>query len=251
MFDRDKTHVREDEAAAARGWSPANDRRDDDIYEIDDAPLESALDDDSDDDIVAEDAEDEDDQPSRVDWSRAMFGVETPNHAVSRAAPAEPADDAPATPAPAPGFSWTATMGGLLALGWIAAAIAAPLSFYGLDAVMRMDPALHVALAAAAIGPAALIWLTASAVAEAARAGRLAAALVTLSGAAPRAEPPRLDPSALDDAHAQVRSLNAAVDAALRRLSTLDSSAARRTAPPRPERARRRPRPGAFAQRRR
>ncbi|MDX2239000.1 MAG: hypothetical protein NW203_15665 [Hyphomonadaceae bacterium] len=231
MFDRDKTHVREDEAAAARGWSPANDRRDDDIYEIDDAPLESALDDaldaESDDDILAEDADGEDDQPSRVDWSGAMFGVETPEQAIARSATPAPDDDAIPKPAPAPGFSWTATMGGLLALGWIAAAVAAPLSFYGLDAVMRMDPALHLALAAAAIGPAALIWLTASAVAEAARAGRLAAALVTLSAAAPRAEAQRLDPTALDDAHAQVRSLNAAVDAALRRLSTLDTSAAR------------------------
>ena len=72
------------------------------------------------------------------------------------------------------GFSWAGFAGGLAALVWIAGAIGGPLSYFGVDAVMAMDPAMQAGLIALAFGPALLFWVTASAAGEAMKARNLA-----------------------------------------------------------------------------
>ena len=68
------------------------------------------------------------------------------------------------------GFSWAGFAGGLAALVWIAGAIGGPLSYFGVDAVMAMDPAMQAGLIALAFGPALLFWVAASAAGEALKA---------------------------------------------------------------------------------
>ncbi|HRO02754.1 MAG TPA: hypothetical protein PLS69_04040, partial [Terricaulis sp.] len=41
------------------------------------------------------------------------------------------------------GFSWAAFMGGVMALVWIGGAIGGPISYFGVDGVMTMDPAMQ------------------------------------------------------------------------------------------------------------
>jgi len=79
------------------------------------------------------------------------------------------------------GFSWAGFMGGLAALTWIGGAIALPFSYFGLDAVMAMDPAMQAALVALAFGPALLFWVAASAAGEALKARKLATELTRMA----------------------------------------------------------------------
>jgi hypothetical protein len=139
----------------------------------------------------------------------------------------------PATPVKLKtGFSWAGFLGGLAALLWIGAAIAAPLSYFGVDAVMTMDPAMQASLAALAFGPALLLWVAASAAGEALKARRLAAELTRLAQ-----HKPALAGAAAEDAQrltsavkTEIERLNEMVAAALDRLLELETAAQRNAA---------------------
>mgnify|MGYP006908230968 CR=1 FL=1 len=127
------------------------------------------------------------------------------------------------------GFSWAGFAGGLAALVWIAGAIGGPLSYFGVDAVMAMDPAMQAGLIALAFGPALLFWVAASAAGEALKARKLAVELTRI------AQEARL-PVELGQSDAQrlsntvkteIESLNDAVAAAMNRLAELEAAAQR------------------------
>lgn len=140
-----------------------------------------------------------------------------------------PANDFARAPKIQLGFSWAAFLGGLAALVWIGAAIGAPISYYGLNAAMRMDPALQAAMVAAAFGPALLFWLGAAAAGEALKARKLATELTRLARLAQL-------PVEIGEHHAhrltatvknEIDNLNDAVAAALNRLAELEVVAQR------------------------
>jgi hypothetical protein len=147
----------------------------------------------------------------------------------------EPAGDEPAVLQPVEpakvktGFSWAGFAGGLAALVWIAGAIGGPLSYFGVDAVMAMDPAMQAGLIALAIGPALLFWVSASAAGEALKARHLT---VELTRMAQQARFP-MDASEFEASRVsntvknEIESLNDAVTAALDRLAELESVAQR------------------------
>lgn len=130
------------------------------------------------------------------------------------------------------GFSWAGFAGGLMALVWIAGAIGGPLSYFGVDAVMAMDPAMQAGLIALAFGPALLFWVAASAAGEALKARKLAVELTRMAHEA------RLPLEAgADDAQRltntvknEIETLNDAVASALDRLAELEASAQRNAA---------------------
>ena len=130
------------------------------------------------------------------------------------------------------GFSWAGFLGGLAALLWIGAAIGGPLSYYGVDAVMTMDPAMQAGLIALAFGPALLFWVAASAAGEALKARKLAVELTRIAQDA-------RTPSAAAEEGAQrltnivkheIENLNDAVASALDRLAELERSTQRNAA---------------------
>ncbi|MGQ0533655.1 MAG: hypothetical protein ACT4OF_13340 [Caulobacteraceae bacterium] len=130
------------------------------------------------------------------------------------------------------GFSWAGFAGGLMALVWIGGAIGGPLSYFGVDAVMAMDPAMQAGLIALAFGPALLFWVAASAAGEALKARTLAAELTRMAREASL-------PVEAGEAQAQrlsnmvkfeIESLNDAVSAALDRLAELEAAAQRNAA---------------------
>lgn len=130
------------------------------------------------------------------------------------------------------GFSWAGFMGGLAALVWIGGAIGGPLSYYGVDAVMAMDPAMQAGLIALAFGPALLFWVAASAAGEALKARKLAVELTRL------AQNPRLATEGVEqDAQRltnsvkyEIENLNDAVAIALDRLAELELRSQRNAA---------------------
>lgn len=133
-------------------------------------------------------------------------------------------------PAKVGGFSWTAFGGGLAALVWLAGAIGAPVSLYGVEGLATLNPALQAGLVALAFGPAVLFWLSASAVGEAVKARRMAAEISRL------AQDGAIAPSMEAETHAtrltqtvktEIESLNDAVNSALNRLTELESAAQR------------------------
>jgi hypothetical protein len=130
------------------------------------------------------------------------------------------------------GVSWAAFGGGLASLAWVGAAIGGPISYYGFDAVMAMDPALQAGLVALAFGPSVLFWLAATAAGEAFKARRLAGALAELVDSA-------RTPFVSDESQAGAMTLNVknevlalqdAVTQALARLQELESAAQRNAA---------------------
>lgn len=130
------------------------------------------------------------------------------------------------------GFSWAGFLGGLAALLWIGAAIGGPLSYYGVEAVMTMDPAMQAGLIALAFGPALLFWVAASAAAEALKARKLAVELTRIAQDA-------RTPSAAAEEGAQrltnvvkyeIENLNDAVASALDRLAELERTTQRNAA---------------------
>lgn len=127
------------------------------------------------------------------------------------------------------GFSWAGFAGGLAALAWIAGAIGGPLSYFGVDAVMAMDPAMQAGLIALAFGPALLFWVSASAAGEALKARRLATELTRLAQRstfpvqAGEMEAQRVS----DVVKNEIESLNDAVATALNRLAELETVAQR------------------------
>lgn len=127
------------------------------------------------------------------------------------------------------GFSFASFAGGLASFAWIGGAIGVPLSAYGLNAILAMDPAMQAGLLALAFGPAVLLWVAASAAGEAMKARRIAAHLAHF------AQDPHY-PIAIGEARAQrlshtvkteIESLNDAVATALHRLSELEQAARR------------------------
>lgn len=126
-------------------------------------------------------------------------------------------------------FSWAGFAGGLAALVWIGAAIGGPLSYFGAQGVMAMDPAMQAGLIALAIGPALLFWLGASAAGEAMKARSFAAELARIA---------RNAKSPIEESEAQARklshtvkleleTLNDAVADAMNRLGELETLAQR------------------------
>lgn len=181
-------------------------------------------------------------EPQEIDLSpietRAIESTHIDPPRVVETQPIETIDTAQiaaSTPAKVkPGFSWTGLMGGLAAIAWIGAAIGGPLSYYGFDAVMRMDPAMQAGLIALAFGPAVLFWLSAAAAAEALKARRIATALTRMSQegvALPAIASGELQAQRLTHTvKAEIEALNDAVGAALARLSDLEASARRNAA---------------------
>jgi hypothetical protein len=130
------------------------------------------------------------------------------------------------------GFSWAGFTGGLTALIWIGGAIGGPISYFGFDGVMSMDPAMQAGLIALAFGPALLFWVAASAAGEALKARKLAVELTRMAREA------RL-PTEAAEGEAQrltntvkheIENLNDAVAAALHRLAELEAVAQRNAA---------------------
>jgi hypothetical protein len=130
------------------------------------------------------------------------------------------------------GFSWAGFLGGAAALLWIGGAIAVPFSYFGVDAVMTMDPAMQASLAALAFGPALLLWTAASAAGEALKARRLAVELTRMAQ-----HKPALAGAAAEDAQRltsavkiEIERLNDMVAVALDRLLELETAAQRNAA---------------------
>ncbi|MEZ6022636.1 MAG: hypothetical protein R3C16_04285 [Hyphomonadaceae bacterium] len=130
------------------------------------------------------------------------------------------------------GFSWAGFAGGLAALVWIAGAIGGPLSYFGVDAVMAMDPAMQAGLIALAFGPALLFWVAASAAGESLKARRLAAALTQMAQETrfPTDDAEREAQRLSNTVKSEIESLNDAVTAALDRLAELERTAQRNAA---------------------
>lgn len=130
------------------------------------------------------------------------------------------------------GFSWAGFAGGVAALVWIAGAIGGPLSYFGIDAVMAMDPAMQAGLIALAFGPALLFWVASSAAGESLKARRLAAELTRMAqGANLPIEAGEAQAQKLSNTvKAEIEALNDAVAAALNRLNELESTAQRNAA---------------------
>jgi len=130
------------------------------------------------------------------------------------------------------GFSWAGFAGGLAALVWVAGAIGGPISYFGLDGVMGMDPAMQVGLIALAFGPALLFWVAASAAGEALKARKLALELTRMAREsrlpieAGEGEAQRLS----NTVKHEIENLNDAVAAALHRLAELEAAAQRNAA---------------------
>ncbi|HCK83037.1 MAG TPA: hypothetical protein DHW63_00460, partial [Hyphomonadaceae bacterium] len=130
------------------------------------------------------------------------------------------------------GFSLAGFVGGLAALGWVGAAIGGPVSYFGIEALSKMDPAVQAGMAALAFGPAILFWVSASAAGEASKARNLAAAFIRLT------RETRL-PAESDETgarrlantvKAEIESLSDSVASALERLAELEHSARRNAA---------------------
>ncbi|MBC7769741.1 MAG: hypothetical protein H7124_13250 [Phycisphaerales bacterium] len=130
------------------------------------------------------------------------------------------------------GFSWAGFMGGVAALVWIAGAIGGPLSYFGIDAVMTMDPAMQAGFIALAFGPAMLFWVSASAAGEALKARRLTAQLTRMAQESRfPTEATEKDAQRLSNTvKIEIESLNDAVVSALNRLAELEHAAQRNAA---------------------
>jgi hypothetical protein len=142
----------------------------------------------------------------------------------------EPAVVQPEPPAKVKtGFSWAGFAGGLAALVWIAGAIGGPLTYFGVDAVMAMDPAMQAGLIALAFGPALLFWVSASAAGESLKARHLTTELTRLAQQArfPMDASEHEAQRVSNTVKNEIESLNDAVTAALDRLAELESVAQR------------------------
>jgi hypothetical protein len=129
------------------------------------------------------------------------------------------------------GFSWAAFTGGLASFVWIAGAIGGPLSYFGVDGVMTMDPAMQAGLVALAFGPALLFWVASSAAGEALKARRIATQLVnqrftSFPTHASDANVARIT----NNVKSEIEALNDAVAGAMNRLAELETVAQRNAA---------------------
>jgi len=174
--------------------------------------------------------DDEDRDPFEV-FGDADANVSAPE--LNQTAVEEPTTIQPEAPRPTGGFSWAGFAGGLAAFVWIAGAIGGPLSYYGVEAVMAMDPAMQAGLLALAFGPALLFWVASSAAGEALKARRLAGELTRISqgGAVPAIAAGESQAQRLTQTvKTEIEALNDAVASALDRLAELESAAQRNAA---------------------
>ena len=126
------------------------------------------------------------------------------------------------------GFSWAAFAGGLMAFVWIAGAIGGPLSYFGVNAVLAMDPAMQAGLIALAFGPALLFWVTASAAGEALKARRMTMELLQSQSGAFQTQAGEAHAQHISDTvKSEIETLNEAVTTALDRLAELEQTAQR------------------------
>ncbi len=127
------------------------------------------------------------------------------------------------------GFSWAGFAGGLAALVWVAGAIGGPISYFGIEGVLAMDPAMQAGVIALAFGPALLFWVAASAAGEALKARRLAVELTRIAREARLpVEAGENDARRLSNTvKGEIDQLNDAVAAALDRLAELETAAQR------------------------
>lgn len=138
----------------------------------------------------------------------------------------QPADEAEKVKT---GFSWAGFAGGIASLVWIGGAIGGPISYFGVDGVMGMDPAMQAGLIALAFGPALLFWVAASAAGEALKARKLAVELTRLA----REQRLPIDATAneaerlTNTVKHEIENLNDAVATALNRLAELEAAAQR------------------------
>ncbi len=128
------------------------------------------------------------------------------------------------------GFSWAAFTGGLAAFVWIGGAIGGPLSYFGVDGVMTMDPAMQAGLIALAFGPALLFWVASSAAGEALKARRIAAQLARQGMSFPSEANDVNVARITGTVKNEIEALNDAVSAAMSRLAELETVAQRNTA---------------------
>jgi methyl-accepting chemotaxis protein len=130
------------------------------------------------------------------------------------------------------GFSWAGFTGALAALVWIAGAIGGPISYFGLNGVMTMDPAMQAGFVALAFGPALLFWLAASAAGEALKTRRLATELTRMAqeSRSPFEAGEQNVQRLSDTVKTEIETLNDAVSAALDRLAQLETVARRNAA---------------------
>jgi hypothetical protein len=136
---------------------------------------------------------------------------------------------------PKPEFSWIECGGGVAALAWLVGALMAPIGYFGLAGVAAFHPALHIALATLMLGPAILIWLGASAAAEASRTRKIAARLdaKTHVWGAPPPSAPQEEIAALQVSamlRDEIDALNLAIEMATDRLGAIEAAAARNIA---------------------
>jgi hypothetical protein len=127
------------------------------------------------------------------------------------------------------GFSWAGFAGGLAAIFWVFAAIGGPLSYFGAEALLRLQPAIQAGLVALALGPALLFWLGASAAGEALKARRLTAALARIAQQTPAAATLAQARQVSETVKREIETLNGAVTEALERLGELEQGAERNT----------------------
>ena len=170
-------------------------------------------------------AEDSHESSSLDDFEPTAFDRETVTTTAYEPQTIEPQQPAPVKT----GFSWAGFAGGLAALAWIAGAIGGPLSYFGVDAVMAMDPAMQAGLIALAFGPALLFWVSASAAGEALKARRLTAELtrMTQRNSFP-VQAGELEAQRVSDVvKHEIENLNDAVATALNRLAELETVAQR------------------------
>lgn len=128
------------------------------------------------------------------------------------------------------GFSWAAFMGGLASFVWIGGAIGGPLSYFGVDGVMTMDPAMQAGLIALAFGPALLFWVASSAAGEALKARRIATQLATQGPRFPLDAGEANVARITNTVKSEIEALNDAVATAMNRLAELEVAAQRNTA---------------------
>ncbi|MEQ1709649.1 MAG: hypothetical protein ABL864_15095 [Terricaulis sp.] len=129
-------------------------------------------------------------------------------------------------------FSWAGFAGGLAALVWIGGAIGGPLSLYGVEAVLTLDPAMQAGIVALAFGPALLFWIAASAAGEALKARRLAVELTYYAREArsPVEASEKQAQRLSNTVKIEIEALNEAVACALDRLGELETAAQRNSA---------------------
>ncbi len=127
-------------------------------------------------------------------------------------------------------FSWAGFAGGLAAMVWIAGAIGGPVSYYGLEVLLAMAPALQAGLIALAFGPALLFWVAASAAGEALKARRLAVELTRLARRSPIDVGEKQARRLSETVKNEIEALNDAVACALDRLGELETAAQRNAA---------------------